>query len=198
MSESREKQGKTTLYIASSVDGYIAGPNDDLSFLSIAEIPGEDYGYAEFMEGIDVVITGRTTYEWVKEHASNYVHNDKEAYIITHDPETRIEYPLITLEEIFDDDQPQKRVRTFTGDLGSLVSLLKSQGKRIFIEGGANIIHQLMQHNLIDEYFIATVPILLGSGTRLFTENYPEQKLELIEVLAYETSLVMMHYIRVA
>lgn len=52
---------KVILYIASSVDGYIAQPDDDLSFLSIVEKEGADYGYAEFIQTIDTVIIGRKT-----------------------------------------------------------------------------------------------------------------------------------------
>ncbi|HUW05943.1 MAG TPA: hypothetical protein VMW01_06765, partial [Williamwhitmania sp.] len=56
---------KVVLYIAASLDGYIAKPNDDLSFLSIVQKEGEDYGYAAFISTVDTVILGRKTYEWV-------------------------------------------------------------------------------------------------------------------------------------
>src|SRR5690606_22233262 len=56
---------KLSLFIASSLDGYIAGPNDDLSFLQSVEQEGEDYGYAEFTSTIDTIILGRKTYDWV-------------------------------------------------------------------------------------------------------------------------------------
>ena len=52
---------KTILYIACSLDGYIAKPNDDLSFLSMATADGEDYGYEEFINSVDTVILGRKT-----------------------------------------------------------------------------------------------------------------------------------------
>lgn len=59
---------KVILYISTSLDGYIAKPNDDLSFLSIVEQKGEDYGYAEFVKTVDAVIVGRKTYDKIRAH----------------------------------------------------------------------------------------------------------------------------------
>lgn len=56
---------KLILYIACSLDGYIAKPNDDLSFLSMVDRTGEDYGYDDFVKTVDTVIVGRKTYDWV-------------------------------------------------------------------------------------------------------------------------------------
>ena len=56
---------KLSLDIATSLDGYIAKPNEDLSFLKLVEKEGEDYGYAEFTSTIDTIIIGRKTYDWV-------------------------------------------------------------------------------------------------------------------------------------
>jgi dihydrofolate reductase len=57
---------KLSLFIASSLDGYIAKPNDDLRFLQLVEKNGEDYGYAEFTSGIDTIIIGRKTFDYVE------------------------------------------------------------------------------------------------------------------------------------
>ncbi len=56
---------KLSLFIATSLDGYIAQPNDDLSFLKLVEKEGEDYGYAEFVATVDTLIVGRKTYDYV-------------------------------------------------------------------------------------------------------------------------------------
>lgn len=191
-----KNKGRLSLYIACSLDGYIAGPNDDLSFLKPVEVEGTDYGYAEFMSGIDAVLTGRTTFEWVQQNAENFVHSDKEAYIITHDKNIQRDYPLITLHEILENDETRQGVRTYAGDLISLAKLLKSQSKNVYVEGGANVVHQLMQAKMIDEHYIAIVPVLLGNGTPLFLKEFPEQKLELLDVKKFESGLVMLHYSR--
>ncbi len=73
-----------TIFIAASLDGYIAMPNDDLSFLKPVEKEGEDYGYAEFTANIDTIIVGRKTYDWVlKEIGSSHYDNGKrKVYVI--------------------------------------------------------------------------------------------------------------------
>ena len=56
---------KISLFIATSLDGYIAKPNDDLTFLKLVEKAGEDYGYGEFTDTIDTLIIGRRTYDYI-------------------------------------------------------------------------------------------------------------------------------------
>ena len=168
---------KLILYISSSLDGYIAKPNDDLSFLGMVQKEGEDYGYAAFIETVDTVILGRKTYEWVLQFV-DFPHADKNAYIIT-----RTERPAIG-NTIF-----------YTGDLKALVAKLKSEkGKNIFCDGGAEIVHELLKDNLIDEFIISVIPIVLGGGTRLFKDGFPEQKLELVSTKSFEKGLVQLHY----
>lgn len=175
--------GKAILYIASSLDGYIAGENEDLSFLNSVEKKGEDYGYSAFMETIDTVIMGKTTYDWIIRNAPEYQHENKETYIITHRP----------LSD--SDNERNKHLKSFSGDIASLVSKLKSEGKSLFIEGGSQIILQLMKEKLIDEYYIAIIPVLLGGGTLLFSPGFPVLYISLVDVKSYETGLVHLHYI---
>jgi len=169
---------KIILYIASSLDGYIAKPNNDLSFLSIVQQEGEDYGYAEFVKTIDTVILGRKTYDWIMTQVSEFPHADKTTYIIT-----RTERPGVG------------KTNFYTGNLKDLVLYLKSgKGKNIFIDGGAEIINQLLKENLIDEFIISIIPVLLGNGTKLFNDRRPEQKLELISTKQFKKGLVQLHY----
>lgn len=72
-----------SLYIATSLDGYIAKPNDDLSFLKLVEKEGEDYGYAKFIATIDTIILGRKTYDWVLKEigSSHYDNGDRNVYV---------------------------------------------------------------------------------------------------------------------
>ncbi|GAB2796017.1 dihydrofolate reductase family protein [Rhabdobacter roseus] len=168
------------LYIAMSLDGYIAKPNDDLSFLSIVEKEGEDYGYADFVSTIDTVILGRKTYDWVMKQVCEFPHADKNAYIIT-----RTARPTIG-KTVF-----------YTGDLTELVRQLKSEnGKNIFCDGGAEIVNELLKNNLLDELMISVIPVLIGNGTRLFKDDRPEQKIKLINVKTFDTGLTQLHYKR--
>jgi dihydrofolate reductase len=169
---------KLILYIATSLDGYIAKPNDNLDFLSIVEQEGEDYGYADFIKTVDAVIVGRKTYDTVMAMGVDFPHADKDAYIITRTP-----------REGFGS------VKFYTGDLKSLVARLKSEnGKNIFCDGGAEIVNELLKEKLIDEFIISVIPILVGNGTKLFKDGRPEQKLELISVKHYDKGLTQLHY----
>jgi len=70
-------------------------------------------------------------------------------------------------------------------------------GENLFCYGGAEIVNELLQNDLIDEYIISVVPILVGKGTKLFKDGRPEQKLKLIKVKAFKTGLTQLHYRRV-
>jgi dihydrofolate reductase len=167
---------KVILYIAVSLDGYIAKPNDDLSFLSIVQKEGEDYGYAEFISTVDTVIIGRKTYDWVMKQVPEFPHADKETYVIT-----RTERPGVG-KTVF-----------YTGNLKELVARLKGErGKNIFCDGGAEIVNELLKDRLIDEVIISVFPILLGNGTRLFKDGRPEVELVLLSCRSFDTGLVQV------
>jgi dihydrofolate reductase len=173
---------KLSLFIATSLDGYIAKPNDDLSFLKIVEKEGEDYGYTKFTDTIDTLIIGRKTYDYVVSEigASHYDNGERDVYVIT-----RTERPSVG------------RTAFYTEDLARLVKRLQSEnGKNIYCDGGAEVITELLKHDLVDEFTISIIPILLGQGTRLFKDGRPEQMLELVGTRTFDTGLVQLHYKR--
>lgn len=173
---------KISLFIAMSLDGYIAKPNDDLSFLKLVEKEGEDYGYAEFTSNIDTIIIGRKTYDYVVNEigASHYDNGQRDIYVIT-----RTERPQVG------------RTTFYTGNITELVKQLKSEnGKNIYCDGGAEVINELLKHNLLDEFIISVIPVFLGNGTRLFKDGRPEQTLEFITAKTFETGLAQLHYKR--
>ncbi|MCO5238815.1 MAG: dihydrofolate reductase family protein [Chitinophagaceae bacterium] len=173
---------KLSLFIATSLDGYIAQPNDDLSFLKLVEKEGEDYGYASFTGTIDTLIIGRKTYDYVLKEigSSHYDNGQRDVYVIT------------------GTQRPGTGRTTFyTGDLTELVERLKSEnGKNIYCDGGAEIINELLKNDLIDEFIISIVPVLVGNGTRLFKDGRPEQQLELLDAKTFDTGLTQLHYRR--
>ena len=174
---------KTSLFIAMSLDGYIAKPNDDLSFLKLVEKEGEDYGYAEFTEQIDTIIIGRRTYDYVINEIgpSHYDNGKRDVYVIT-----RTERPQVG------------RTSFYTGNIADLVEQLKSEkGKNIYCDGGAEIINELLKHDLIDEFVISVIPVLLGNGTRLFKDGRPEQAIEFQTAKTFDTGLTQLHYKRI-
>lgn len=171
---------KLVLYIGMSLDGYIAKPDDDLGFLSIVEQEGEDYGYGDFVKTVDAVIVGRKTYEKIISMGFDFPHADKDTYIITRTPRPTI-----------------GSVKFYTGDLKSLVHTLQSkEGKNIYCDGGAEVVNELLKDDLIDEFIISIIPILVGNGTKLFKDGRPEQNLELISVKSFDKGLTQLHYKR--
>ena len=170
---------KLILYISCSLDGYIACPNDDLSFLNPMQLEGEDYGYQAFVDTVDTVIVGRRTYDWVVNQGYDFPHTNKECYILT--SQTRAKEGSLTF---------------YQGDLKELVQRLKSSNsqKHIFCDGGAQVVHQLLSAQLIDEIILSVVPVLLGAGTKLFKEDRPQQLLELLSSKSFESGLLQLHY----
>jgi dihydrofolate reductase len=173
---------KLSLFIATSLDGYIAKPNDDLSFLKLVEKEGEDYGYAEFTANIDTIILGRRTYDWVLREigTSHYDNGERNVYVITRT-----------------ERQSVGKTKFYTGNLNELVQQLKSEnGKNIYCDGGAEIVNELLMSDLIDELIVSIVPVLVGNGIRLFKDGRPEQQLELVNTKAFDTGLIQLHYKR--
>jgi dihydrofolate reductase len=171
---------KISVFIAMSLDGFIAGPNDDLSFLKLVEKEGEDYCYAHFTETIDTLIVGRKTYDYVLKEVgpTHYDNGQRNVYIITRNPRPNVGKTIF-----------------YTGDLIELVKNLKAEsGKNIYCDGGAEIINELLKHELIDEFIISVIPVLLGNGIRLFKGRLLEQRLELVNTKRFGTGLVQLHY----
>jgi len=173
-------QRKVILYIAMSLDGYIATPDNGLEFLSLVEEKDQDYSYKDFVNTVDTVIVGRKSYDKVLSMGMEYPHTDKNLYIITRTP------------------RPTVGSTTFyTGDLKELVSDLKrNEGKDIYVDGGAEIANEMLSENLIDEFYISVIPVLLGNGISLFNSSRPQVRLKLISTKSYNKGLVQLHYLK--
>jgi dihydrofolate reductase len=172
---------KVILYIAMTLDGYIAKKNGDISFLEVVENKGEDYGYTKFIKTINTVIMGRKTFEKVKSFGIPYPHSNINSYIIT-----RNKKPA------------EENIIFYNGELKLLIgNLKKEKGKDIFVDGGAEVVNGLMKLDLIDEFIISIIPVFLGDGIRLFKNGRPESNLELINTTSYEKGPVVLHYKRI-
>ena len=173
---------KVVLYIAQSLDGFIAREDDDISWLSAVEREGEDYGYQAFVDTVDTVFMGRRTYEKVLSFGIEFPHKDRKSYVLT--------------KSMIGSDE---NVTYFDGDLELFVGELKSkEGGNIFIDGGAEAVKAFKSKDLIDEYVISIIPIMLGKGIRLFKETDAESVLELINCKSFESGLVQLTYRRVS
>ncbi len=145
--------------MACSLDGFIAGPNNDLSWLE------EDYssgmklaadpdfiGFEDFMSQVGSMLMGRTTYDVVQK-IGQWPYGETPVLVATRRPF----------------EPAQATVRTVEGTIEELIERAKKAAcdKDVYLDGGA-LIQQALRANLVDELTLTTVPVLLGSGTRLF------------------------------
>ncbi len=163
---------KVVLFIAMSLDGYIADIHGGTGWLE-GQVAGENdmVSYEEFIQDVDTVIMGANTYrQIVTELSPNaWVYPDFTSYIITHAPKKSTDRIKFT------EEHPCQ-----------LVNCLKNKtGKDIWICGGASIAKQLMQEDLIDQYYINVIPTILGRGIRLFDTFEKEIKLKLVKTRSY-------------
>lgn len=170
---------KVILYIATSLDNYIARENGEVDWLmGDGSNPNIDNGYEEFYKTIDTVIIGKSTYDQVMEWGE-YPYKNCESYVYTRKETKDSEYVEFTNE-----------------DPKELISKLKEKpGKDIWIVGGADIVDLFLKQDLIDEFIIATIPTILGSGIPLFRENNGEIKLKLKESKIFD-GIVQNHYVK--
>lgn len=163
---------KVSLFIAMSLDGYIADAQGGVDWLKGQGDGNENVdAYSEFLKGIDTILMGWNTYHQINTELSPeaWVYDDFTTYVLTHG-----EY------------LSSENVRFVNTDPASLVKSLKGKsGKNIWICGGANLAQQLVNENLIDFYYITVIPTLLGSGIRLFGEAKQEIPLRLLRTQSY-------------
>jgi dihydrofolate reductase len=166
------------LYIAMSLDGFIATEDGDISWLSMAENPPEDYGYHDFIQTIDTVIMGRKTYDKVLSFGIKFPHMDKKCYVLSKTKSGKDE-----------------NVTFYDGDIKELIEQIRqTEGKHIYCDGGAEIVFELSKLRFIDRYIVSIIPVLLGNGIRLFSGSGVFQELELVKSNAFSTGLVQLEY----
>lgn len=173
---------KVILYIATSVDGYIADEQGRVDWLGGEDLAYEgDCGYSEFIKRIDTVVIGKTTYKQIVTELApdNWPYAGLKSYVLTSKPEAD------TADIIF----INKDIKHF------IEEEKKKEGRDIWVCGGASIANQLMKHNLIDEYHLTIMPKLLGKGIALF--NAQENILDLrLKECKTENGIVQCIYIR--
>ncbi|MEY8337650.1 dihydrofolate reductase family protein [Lachnospiraceae bacterium 62-35] len=169
------------LFIAMSLDGYIADDSGKVDWLKGQNQQEENIDtYAAFIKDIDTVVMGWNTYHQIVTELSpeEWVYADLTSYVITHR-----EVPSTT-KIIFTEKNPCEMIN----------ELKRKPGKDIWICGGASIVRQLIAEDLIDKYYISVIPVILGSGIRLFMKRSSEIKLKLVHTQTYNgiTDLVYM------
>ena len=168
---------KVILYIATSLDGYIAKPDHDLSWLAAIKQEDEDYGYQDFLNNIDSILMGNRSFEVIN-HFGKWPYVGKRCFVASHSPISMVHDSV-----------------TFVTDPAHTIKQLKSEAKgNIWLLGGADLADSLLRLDLVDEMIISTVPILLGQGIRLFSAPLPQLNLTLLTSQTYSSGLVQSHY----
>lgn len=172
---------KLIVYIAVSLDGYIATEDGGIDWLTGFPNPdNNDYGYARFFATVDTTLMGYKTYQDVLRLAENFPYPDTTNYVFSRSP------------------KPEAPYVTFTnGDsIPSLVQQLKAQdGKNIWLIGGGELNAAFLQHDLIDEMIIHTIPVVLGTGRPLFAGNV-QKTFKVKDIKLYDTGVVETRYER--
>jgi dihydrofolate reductase len=173
--------GHVVLYIAASLDGYIADANGGIDWLTAFDRPDEDFGYAAFLQRIGAIIVGGKTYRQVLRHA-RWPYAGIPCYVVTR-------HALA--------DVPDAGISAFSGDVARLVEQTRRKtSKDIWLIGGAELVTQFANAGLIDEYIISIMPLTLGSGIALFQGITWQQRLTLVEAKTYPASVVQVTYTR--
>lgn len=147
-------KNKLILYIATSLDGFIAAKNGSVNFLKPYEKDSEDYGYKKFYDSVGTIIIGNKTYKQFQEP-----YDGKDCYVFSRKSKKNkgnIKYV-------------KKSVKAF------MKNFVPKDKKDIWIVGGANIANQFLKENLIDEMRIFIIPTLLGKGIPLFDGRNKEK-----------------------
>lgn len=173
---------KITIHMVSSLDGFIAGKDGDISWLTSHDrydkgitLSAEDI--ETFNQKIDCYVMGAYTYE----HALKlgWPYGDVPVIVLTHRDLTT----------------DRETVQFYSGELDTLVDLeLKPAYQNIWVVGGAMITKEFLRRQLADEIIISIMPIILGDGTLFFDHIGQEQKLHLKEVTAYQDGMVELCY----
>ena len=174
------------LYIASSLDGYIARPDGNVDWLdeiaAPADGPEEDFGYGEFFAGIGTVLMGRITYEQILTFGVEYPYPGTAGYVFSR---TRAGERDENVEFVDGADIPR-----------FIAQLKATTDKHVWLIGGGLLIREFLRLDLIDRFIVTVMPLILGEGISLFPPPTPQIGLELVESLAFPGGMVQLTYLR--
>lgn len=176
---------KASVYIATSVDGFIAREDGDIEWLhnsgqgSVKE--GEDFGYEAFMSSVDALVIGRNSYEKVLSFDGKWPYGGKPVFVLT----TRgVAIP----------DEISSTVTSLSGTPGVIIDKLAKLGHHhLYLDGGKTI-QGFLEADLVDELTITRIPILIGSGIPLFGPLSNDIRLKHVKTKSYNNGFVQTRY----
>lgn len=166
---------KIRLFIASSLDGYIARESGEIDWL----FTDQDYGYTEFFNQVDTVIMGNKTYQQILGFGE-YPYKGKEAFVFSQNQSS----------------EKDDNVKFISSNWQDFINQIRqTKGRDIWLVGGARIIHWFLKNGFIDELILSIHPIILGSGIPLILHDSTlETMLILKDVNKFNTGLLQVAY----
>jgi dihydrofolate reductase len=169
---------RASVFIGTSVDGFIARANDALDFLPAGG--GEPHGYAEFFASLDAVLLGRKTFEVVLAYPE-WPYEQKRVIVLSSKP---LDFSAVR----------GGRVEQMSGSPAEIVSKLAAGGvQHVYVDGGITV-QQFLRAGLIQRLTITRVPVLIGQGIPLFGALPRDIRLRHIATQAYASGLVKSEY----
>lgn len=172
---------KISVFIATSLDGYIAKKNDDIDWLATFNPPtredeDKDCGFSKFFSTVDALVMGRKTYDVVSRFTT-WPYQDKRVIVLSS-----------TLTSVCE------QAELFNGEIKDLIEKLQDEGvKHIYVDGGVTI-SRFLNAGLIDQLIISLIPVILGSGIPLFSNINDDTWCRLTSSYAYSNGLVKLQY----
>jgi dihydrofolate reductase len=170
------------LYIASSLDGYIALPDGGLDWLMSFPPPpdGGDYGYGALLAQTGGILMGRKTYEEVLGFGGEWPYAGTPAYVATRQESYRVQTP---------------DTEVLSGDLKAFVEGWRgSSPKNLWLVGGGELVARFLQEGLIDRIILTVIPKTLGQGIRLFLPQPAAGDWALRQTEAFPNGAVQLTY----
>ncbi len=168
---------KATVFVGTSLDGFIARPNGAFDFLP--DGGGEPHGFEEFLASVDALVMGRKTYETVLPF-DTWFYGTKPVFVLSTNPLAPA--------------PPGAIVERMSGEPADVVAQLEARGfSHIYVDGGLTI-QQFVRTGLIDRFVITRVPVLIGTGVSLFGETGRDIELKHIATRTFPSGLVQSEY----
>ncbi|MDA1257876.1 MAG: dihydrofolate reductase family protein [Chloroflexi bacterium] len=173
---------KTSVYIATSVDGFIARPDGGLDWLE-HDSGNDDYGFHGFIASVDSMILGRATYEQVLGSGVEWPYTGKHVIV-----------PSTTLSAGDVPEELRGEVEIASGEPSELLAILERQGfKHAYVDGGVTI-QRFLRAGMIDELTITYIPVLIGDGIPLFGALDGDIKVRHLSTNSFDSGIVQSLY----
>jgi dihydrofolate reductase len=166
----------TAAFLGMSLDGFIAGPDDELDWLERGGGPPEDHGFTAFFASVDALLIGRRTWEVVGRFPT-WPYDGKRVHVLTRRPA-----------------EARHGERFLAGEPSEVLAALGAEGvRRVYVDGG-RVVSQVLAAGLLDELTVSILPVVIGKGIRLFEDAGPERWLDLASSRALAGGMVQLRY----